>query len=303
MTHRRDLEQQLSDLYASESDLQAPDRVLSSALATIEDTPQTGGMAWRLPRLVTLGEYARFAIASLLVAAVTVIVLGVFNATQDVGQRTTPSPVAPSAKPRANEQTSGNFAVPFSYVLPEGVEFDYGTRNQTYFEIRIPAAAEAGHPAGVIVQAIAGGRIDPCDPESAYFRIGRGPQAVFDYLKTVPDLTVTDESPASVGDLPAFQAHVTAATETPTCEVIRPWVESTEAFTDIPRFLVVRMIAVDVQGEHVAFTVFGESSNPGWPEMSEELIDSFTFGTPDVVELDLIRSRLPGPEEWSSPPS
>jgi hypothetical protein len=229
-------------------------------------------------------------------------VLGVFNAAQDVGQRPTQSPPVPSVTPRANAQTSGNFAVPFSYVLPQGVEFDYGTRNLTYFEIRIPAAAEAGHPAGVIVQAIAGGRADPCDPESPYLQIDRGPQAVIDYLKTIPDLTVTNESPASVGELPGFQAYVTAGTESPTCEEIYPWVPE-EAFTAIPRELVVRIVAVDVQGEHVTFTVFGESSNPGWPEMSEELIDSFRFGQPDFQELDAIRSSLPRREERSPAPS
>jgi hypothetical protein len=238
-----------------------------------------------------------------LVAAVTAIVLGVFYSTPaDVGQRPTQSPAMPSSSPRPNEQGSGNFVVPFTYVLPDGAEFDYGTRNQSYFEIRIPAAAEAGHPAGVIVQAIGGGRVNPCDPESPYLPISPGPRAVIDYLKTVPDMTVSDESPAAVGDVPAFQARVTAGAETPACEDIQPWVEATEGFTDIPRHLVLRIVAVDV-GAHVTFTIFGEDTNPGWTEMAEELIDSFRFGPPDFEELDKLRSPLPDPEPPSPSPS
>ena len=303
MTPNQDLERQLTDLYAAESDLQAPDRVLSSALAAIDSASQRGGIAWQLARVESLGQYARFAVASLFVTTVAAIVLAAFYAgPADVGQRPTQSPTPPSPTPRPNEQGSGNFAVPFTYVLPEGAEFDYGTRNQTYFEIRIPAAAEAGHPAGVIVQAIGGGRVDPCDPESPYLPISPGPQAVIEYLKTVPDMTVTDQKSASVGDVRAFQAQVSAGAETPTCENIQPWVEATEDFTDIPRNFVVRIVAVDV-GEHVVFTVFGEDRNPDWTDMANELIDSFRFGTPDREELDAIRSALPDHVPRSPAPS
>jgi hypothetical protein len=289
MNDNRDLERLLDEHYATEGVLRAPDRVLSSALAAIDSTSQRHGIASQLSRIGGLGGYARFAVASLIVVAVTAFVLGVLYAGPGhVGQRPTQRPPSASPTPRPNEEGSGNFVVPFTYVLPEGAEFDYGTRDATYFEIRIPAAWEAGHGAGVIVQAIGGGRVDPCDPESPYLPISPGPQAVIDYLKTVPDMTVADESAASVGDLPAFQARVTAGTETPTCQEIWPWVAATEAFTDIPRQIVVRIVAVDV-GEHVVFTVFGEDTNPGWAEMAEELIDSFRFGTPDREELDKFR--------------
>jgi hypothetical protein len=154
----------------------------------------------------------------------------------------------------------------------------------------------------VIVQAIGGGRVDPCDPESPYLPISPGPRAVIDYLETVPNMTVTDEAAALVGDVPAFQARVTAGVETPSCQDIQPWVEATEDFTDIPRGLPVRVVAVDV-GAHVTFSVFGEDTNPGWTEMADELIDSFRFGTPDVEELDKLRSALPDPEAPSPPPS
>ena len=303
MSANQNLEQRLAELYAAESHLRAPDRVLSSALAAVDSTSQRAGIVGKLSLLRGLGPVARFAVASLLIVATTAVVLGILSARpSDIGQRPTPTPTSSTPTARPNEEGSGNFVVPFTYVLPEGADFDYGTRSSTYFEIRIPAAAEAGHPAGVIVQAIVGGRVNPCDRESPYLPLGPGPEAVIDYLKTVPDMTVTDQKAALVGDLPAFQARVTAATETPTCQDISPWVEATEDFTDIPRDLVVRIVAVDV-GEHVVFTVFGEDNNPGWTEMADELIDSFRFGTPDREEIDTIRSEMPTSEPGSPAPS
>lgn len=167
-----------------------------------------------------------------------------------------------------------DFLVPFTYVLPTGAEFDYGTTNATYFEVRIPAAANAGHPAGVILQAIGGGRTDPCDAASSQMPIAAAPQAVIDYLKTVPGLEVTNESPTTVGALPAVEAMVVARPETPGCVNIWPWEEDTES---IPREVPLRITAVDVGGEHMVFSVFGDSDNPGWTQLVDELIDSVRF--------------------------
>jgi hypothetical protein len=298
MNAQRDIERRLTDFYSREGVFRAPDRVLTSALVTIESTKQRRRFD-QLPRFFQ----SQVAVASFAVVAVLAIVVGAIGLAIYAGSPSgiggppfpSPSPTAtttavvtatttatatPTATARPNEEGSGNFAAPFTYVLPTGAEFDYGTRNSTFFEIRIPAAAEAGHAAGVIVQAIGGGRVDPCDEESAPLAISSGPQPVIDYLRAVPDLTVTAESAATVGDLPAVQARVTAGIDSPTCQDIWPWVEATEAFSDIPRDLVVRIVAVDLgeaRARHVVFTIFGEDENPGWAEMAEELIDSFRF--------------------------
>jgi len=291
MNANRDLERRLTELYADEGWQRAPDRVLSSAVVKIESTRQRQRLR-QLPRFFqSQVAVARFAVVAMLATVVGAIGLAVLSGSPNgIGVAPIPSPSAtatatavvtatPTATARPNTQSSGNFLEPFTYVLPPGAAFDHGTRNSSYFEIRIPAAAEAGHPAGVIVQAIGGGRVDPCDEESAPLPISSGPQSVIDYLRTVPDLTVTAESAATVGDLPAVQARVTAATDSPTCQDIWPWVEATEAFSDIPRETVVRIVAFDV-GEHVVFTIFGEDENPGWAEMAQELIDSFRFEAP-----------------------
>jgi hypothetical protein len=283
----RSLERRIADYYSAQAPYRAPDRVLASALTSIEHTNQRQRLG-RLPLPVrNSNAVAQFALAAVVVIVVTASFLAVLSGNRPDPGGPPPSPTAsptapPSATPeptaRLGEQGSGNFVEPFTYVLPQGAEFDYGTRNPTYFEIRIPAAFEAGHAAGVIVQAIGSGRVEPCDEESAPLPISSGAQPVIDYLRTVPDLTVTAVSAATVGDLPAVQARVTASTDSPTCQDIWPWVEATEAFTDIPRDMVVRVVAVDV-GQHIVFTIFGEDENPGWAEMAEELIDSFRFAS------------------------
>jgi hypothetical protein len=288
MNVTRDLERVLADMYAEEGSLRAPDRVLMTALTTIEITPQRRVLPFVPWRFQAMNSYAKFAVVAIAVIAVVAVGLAYLSGRgPNVGvgplASSTASPVAaPSASspaPTVKAEWGGDFIIPFTYVLPAGVEFDLGANNSTYYEIRVPELADAGHPGGVIVQAIGSGRTDPCDSASGELPIAAGAQAVIDYLKTVPDLTVTDESVATVGDLPAVQARVTAGTDVPTCEDIWPWMEDTEAFTAIPRDLVVRMVAVDVGGSHVVFTIFGEDGNPSWGELADQLIDSFRFET------------------------
>ena len=179
--------------------------------------------------------------------------------------------------PSSAVQVSDPFRPAFTFVFPSGAAFDYGQRNETYFEVRVPAFADAGMPSGVIVQAIGAGRADPCDAGSEPLEIDPGPQSVIDYLKTIPDLAVMDEAPTSVGGLPAVQATVTGAGDTLACDGIYAWVEETEPFSAIPLDGPRRLVAVDVGSEHIVLTVFGEDGNPSWPPMAAELLDSIAF--------------------------
>ena len=173
--------------------------------------------------------------------------------------------------------SSEPFGVPFTLRFPAGPRWDYGEVNPTYFEVRVQDYADAGHPGGLVAQVIGGGRVDPCDPGSAELPIDPGPQSVIDYLGTVPGVTVVDELATTVGGLEAVQATVPATSEAPPCEDISVWVEDTELFSSIPLDVSRRVIAVDVGGEHVVFTTYGEESNPGMTEQVDQLLDSITF--------------------------
>ena len=151
--------------------------------------------------------------------------------------------------------------LPFNYSLPIAPTFDFGAMTKRYFEVRVPEWADQGHPGGLIVQAIDGGRSDPCDGASDPLTLDRGPEAVFDYLATIPALTITDEMASSVDGRPARQATVTAA-ETDGCPALHVWAEEGEPFITGPRL---RLIAVDVEGEPIVVTILGSLTSPSGP--------------------------------------
>lgn len=224
--------------------------------------------------------YARVALAAVAVIALGAFGLAVLRPDQGAvgggpGPSPTPSP-APTATPSGTVQRTTMFRQPFSYVLPAAVEFDLGPDyGPTYFEVRVPEFADAGKPSGVMVQAIGGGRIDPCVVAPTIRPIAAGPQAVIDYLKTIPALAVTEESAASVGGLPARQATVRANSESATCPEVWPWAEGGPE--SMPGGTDLRIVAVDVGGEHIVLTVYGEAVNPAWATMADELIGSIQF--------------------------
>jgi hypothetical protein len=170
--------------------------------------------------------------------------------------------------------TATNFVRPFDYVLPVVPQFDSGAMTERYFEVRVPDWAEAGHPGGLIAQAVGGGRADRCDAASAVLEIDPGPRAVFDYLATIPQLTITNESPTAVDGRPAVQATVAAADGTADCPELHVWTEEGEPFITQSD---VRLIAVDVDGEPVVVTIYGETGNPEWPALADQIVESIDF--------------------------
>lgn len=170
--------------------------------------------------------------------------------------------------------TADMFVRPFDYVVPGAPVFAYGTTEATYWEVRVPAYNDAGSPGGLIVQAIGGGRVDPCDGQSATLPLEPGSDSVIEYLKTIPELTVTDGPDTTVDGRPARQATVTAIAGGADCTGLWVWAEEGESFiTDVA----LRLVAVDVDGEHIVVTIFGEQENPELPDLADAIIGSFRF--------------------------
>ena len=166
------------------------------------------------------------------------------------------------------------FVRPFDYVLPGAPVFDYGGTEARYWEVRVPAYNDGGHPGGLIVQAIGGGLVDPCDGDSAAVPLGTGPDAVIEYLRSIPELTITNESDTTVDGLPAKQVTVTATSGGASCPEPWVWAGAPESFiTD----LVLRLVVVVVDGEDVVLTIYGEPENPELPALADSIIDSFQF--------------------------
>ena len=183
----------------------------------------------------------------------------------------------PASALNARERAAG-FLVPLSYVVPSGPAFapgpDYGS---SYFELRSPAFAEAGTPSGLIIQAIGGGRADPCDGSSSpdVVPIASGPQAVLDYLRTIPGLDVTGDQATTLGGLPAVQAMVETQPAAVSCSDLHPWASGGPE--SLPAATVLRLVVVDVDGQHLVLTVYGESTNPAWDVLADRLVESIRF--------------------------
>lgn len=285
MTANRDLERRIADFYATEPPLRAPDLVLHAALSTIDSTPQRRGLLapWRFPNMTTFTK-----LAAAVVVAVAVGAIGLWQFAGVGGPTPTPTatpgstPVAsvpPSASPLAtvllaSPVTGTTFGQPFDYVLPDVPQFAFGRRNATYWEVRVPAWAEAGHPGGLIVQAIGGGRVDPCDRASAAMPLGAS--AVFEYLGTIPGMTISNETSVTVDGRSARQAMVHLE-PTAGCSAIWAWFQAPESFID---GVDLRLIAVDVAGEPIVITIFGEADNPGWQALADGIVGSFRFQAP-----------------------
>jgi hypothetical protein len=272
--------------WLDEGPTRAPDRAVEAALLHIQTTTQERDL--RVPwRFNLMSTYARMAAS--IVVAVAIGAIGLWYVAGSGGQGTISPPASPSptpalsppatAIPTPTEGTASNFRLPFTYVLPDGPEFEFGPSSATYFEVRVPAWFEAGHPGGLIVQAIRSRPADPCDQASKVLPfVPRASLSVFDYLRTIPGVSVTNETSTTVDFSPARQATV-VATPDADCPEIWAWAETTEPFI---AGTVLRLVAFEVSSQRVVVTVFGEPENPTWPDLADGILASLRFqrGTP-----------------------
>lgn len=113
MTANDSLERRIADHYATEAPPRAPDWLLASALETIEATPQRRvlrRMPWRFPHM---NNFAKLAIAAVVVIAVGAVGLSVLSpqSPSDVGSQPTASPSA-SAAPTPSTSPSSSSVSP-----------------------------------------------------------------------------------------------------------------------------------------------------------------------------------------------
>jgi hypothetical protein len=169
---------------------------------------------------------------------------------------------------------AGNFVPPFRYTVPSRPRFGKGAETDSYFEVRSADLYSAGHPAGLIVQAVAAGRRDPCFLDSVAAPLDSGPEKVMDYLSKIPQLTVQEPEATTVDGRPALQARVTAKPGTADCPELHVWREEGEPFITEQDL---RLIATHVDGKPIVITIFGEPDNPGWPALADQIVASIDF--------------------------
>lgn len=104
MTANHDLDRRIAAFYATEAPSRAPDRVLATALETIDITPQRRALV-RVPwRFTPMNTYAKVAVAAVAVIAVGAIGLSFLDGrTPGTGGPASPSPTTiPTASPIAS---------------------------------------------------------------------------------------------------------------------------------------------------------------------------------------------------------
>jgi len=278
MTANQDIERRLVAFFETEPSARAPGWVLESALSTIETTSQRRDLLapWRFPTMNGLPRLAAVTMAAVIVGAV-----GFLLATGGGS----PSPTAPGASstkrpvPTPSFFTASTFGRPFTYVLPADVQIDYGPRNATSFEFRVPDSGGPGVSAWfVVAQAIGGGRENPCSLTSTALPLASA-QAALEYLKTVPTVAVKSESAAVIDGRDASSAVLTLSPGTVDCPNLAFWMTDAEGVPDPFRDpgVYARVALLDVDGETIAIHTWATSQASDWVRWADELIGSFHF--------------------------
>jgi hypothetical protein len=123
-------------------------------------------------------------------------------------------------------------------------------------------------------------------------------QSMTEYLRGVPGLTVSPDGRARVhigsadyGNDPLFGEQMRVkAQATPGCPEIYLWAEGGPE--PLPTDTTLRLVTLQVGGEHVVLTVYGEADNPWWATMATELVESIRF---DRIRSQPAEPRTPQP--------
>jgi len=299
-----DLKRRLTDFYAGEGTARAPDRVLESSLAAIEDVPQRRGLA-RVPGLLQRrNPYVGLLVAAVVVIAVGALGLALFRPAVSPRAGATPSPsppagaiLAPSASPTAsltaspaptpppipspdaNSLAAGRyrlaapFPVPVSYEVTDGWSAcSAGPLEQI---VCLPASFRSGGSVSFLI--VANVVTNPCT--GALARPPVGP-SIDDLVTAISDLqgfSATAPEDVTVDGYAGKALEVTAPTNSP-CD-LRTW--ATHDRTNgvgSGELNVIRIFDVDGVRVFIAGAYFPAQDPPGTRAAINEVLDSVQIG-------------------------
>ena len=281
MNNRLDLERRLATYYEGEAPMRAPDWVLTGALATIEVTQQRRPFIrapWRIPSMNGFPRLAAVVVAAGAIAALGVAVLS-GGGFKWPGPMPSASPTgAPQATPTV--ETASTFRPPFTYVLPQDVQVDYGPRTSRFFEFRVPDSGGVGQAAWfLVVQTVGGGRAFPCSATPGRIPLADA-QAAMRYLETVPTMTVSGTTTALISGQQALTATLTLEAPTEACQQLSLWLnDDSEVIQEAFRnpAVAARVMLLDVGGEVIAIHTWATSESLDWFRWADEIIASIHF--------------------------
>lgn len=214
------------------------------------------------------------------------LLFGTRNPSGPGGLEPTPtSTVGPTRAPAPTpvQGRAATFVIPFDYTLPAGSGLEVDESNPILHQFRHPSPSGQGFDSGIVVRAISGGRIDPCDETSATLPMA-DQNAFRDYLRTVPTLEVVSEGTGIISHLPAASSHIRWAEPTANCPNVWLWPEE-GSITDLGGRTPSWLSVVHVAGELVVFNAFGPGEGPGegytrWVVTADQFLSSIRFDPP-----------------------
>lgn len=225
-----------------------------------------GGPAFRQG---TRGE-PRFGL--LLVAAAAILAVFAFSVIGGLGAL---GPV-PGWADRFPLQTADTFERPFTYATDpaSGIERDEVTPRFVQFATRDPADPTRFNRI-VAIRVVDLVRVDPCRSNHGGTTSITAPQQFLDYLRSIPGLSVSGASAATVDGRSALQVDVTTASK-PTCSSVYIW-PSEGAFTDTAAARRIYLLDVDGATILVAVAVAEPSDLDAWLPTADQFIATLHF--------------------------
>jgi hypothetical protein len=293
MTTHRDPETTVAAwLHEGPTDL--PDVTRRAILTALPMTPQARRGPFAPGRLIPMNPLARLAIA-VVVAAIAAGAGFAFlgNTGPSVGGPPTPtvSPTQDTPRPTPTASSSPSFdistpsplqgratrlPVAFSYVLPAGADLvvSHDDPYTNFYQFRRQNLDDGSWAGALIIRAVTGGRQDPCGVTSSNNRPLADPQAFVDCFRTIPTVSVSDVTSASIDGHPGLSSTLTFGPATTACPDVWLWYED-GSITQNGGRQPVRVTILDVDGHHYALL----TPLPDSPlyEASQGLVGSIRF--------------------------
>jgi hypothetical protein len=289
MTERHSPETILAAWF-DEGPMDLPDETRQAILTTIPATQQARRGPFAPRRLPTMYGFVRAAAAALIIGIVGTGTVALFVTRLGVGGPTSPT-LSPSPSPSAAptgppgvfmtpsplDGRAAAFPYPFSYHLPAGRGYVAGrVEGVPAYQFRIPTGPDS-YTDGVIVREVQGGRTDPCREFSQVQPFAAGPEAVIDYLATVPTIELNDVHEITLDGRPAMQGMVRIGDPTAECQNLWLWNGIGSITQNMSWGIDVPIWVVAVGTSHVAIYTFVP---PDRLAVAEEIVGSLRFDAP-----------------------
>jgi len=167
-----------------------------------------------------------------------------------------------------------SFDEPYSYTPPAGLALSNYEVDRQLVRIAAPSDREADFD----VWSVGPNWIPTCSAPARTTKFEPTAATFIDYLRSVPELTVSAATPMTIGGSSATMVDITTAPGAKGCPgdgVVHLWKEAAME-TRLASGDTERIIAMDQGDSTLVFEVYGEDL-PGWWTDAQAILDTITF--------------------------